>query len=150
MRSDDPTRANNVTPTRLSGLVGSVTSFAWFSILVRTIWLSHQRARTWDGVVCCDPLEDIGALYLLVLVLLALAAFSMIIARRPDNRGWAIAVAVLYLPFVLIMFNSLPGLPADGFDDIIDVLPIASGLASVGVITLAVWGRVRPALFAGR
>ncbi len=82
-----------MTPTRLSAMVGSIASFAWFSILVRAIWLSHQRARTWDGVVCCDPLEDIGFLYFLALVLLALAVFSTIVARRPDNRDRGIAVA---------------------------------------------------------
>ncbi len=129
-------------------MVGSVTSFAWFSVLVREIWLSHQRARTWDGVVCCDPLDDISFVYLLALVLFALAVLSMVVARRPHNRGLGLAVAALYLPFVVILFNQVPDRLADGFDDSIEVLGVASGLASIAVIILAISGLSRPILSA--
>lgn len=72
--------------TRAGAAVGCVVSAGWAAAFVSEIVRSHWSARTWDGVTCCDPLDDIAGLYLLTAFpLIMLAATAAVAVRSPGS-----------------------------------------------------------------
>jgi hypothetical protein len=123
----------------LSGVVGAATSFVWLLALLWEIWRSHDLAGNWDGVSCCDPLDDIGFVYLLTLVPLCLISLSGLVVGQPERWSVGLAVAILYLPLAAIAFEMGPDTIGEGLA-ISRWMSVASGIACLTTLVLAIVG----------
>ncbi len=77
-------------------------SVVWFGRSVLVGWRSHQEAATWDGVSCCDPLDDIGVLHTILNVAVTVAAMSALVMLT-RSRWMSMAVAGIYALMVVVL-----------------------------------------------